>query len=457
MAEVVVISTSLVGAPSPASGERSGVSRMDLTPWDLQFLQVATIQKGLLFHKPNPQQQQEQSRLFSSTPKLIHHLKTSLSSALSFYPPAAGRFAAETDEENHTSTLHVDCNNAGVEFVQAKAAGVTVAAILDPTNPDVSQILRSFFPLNGVLNADGIAKPLMGVQVTELHDGYFIACTLNHALADGTSFWNFFRSWSEISRRGCPQISKPPSLKRWFSGSIPCPIPLPPRKEFQSEIFSLSSPRTETMFRLSKENIAKLKEKANSEVMVTTTAAPIISSLMSYMAHLWRSVTRARNLEAQEEVHIMIIVGARQRMNLPEGYWGNAVVFETVTAKAGEGLGEGLGWAALQMKRGVQKYTEQEMMNQYVGWAKSPNFVGEEGLPANVLAISSSPRFDVYGTDFGWGRPVAVRSGGGNKHDGKTTLFAGREEGSVEIELCLHPNTLIRLRNDPEFLEYVTF
>ncbi|VFQ64453.1 unnamed protein product [Cuscuta campestris] len=143
-------------------------------------------------------------------------------------------------------------------------------------------------------------------------------------------------------------------------------------------------------------------------------------------------------------------------MNLPEGYWGNAVVFETVTAKAGEVLGGGLGWAALQMKRAVQKYTEEEMMNQYVGWAKSPNFVGEKGLPTNVLAISSSPRFDVYGTDFGWGRPVAVRSGGGNKHDGKTTLFAGREEGSVEIELCLHPNTLLRLRNDPEFLEYVT-
>ncbi|GAU43720.1 hypothetical protein TSUD_365700 [Trifolium subterraneum] len=55
----------------------------------------------------------------------------------------------------------------------------------------------------------------------------------------------------------------------------------------------------------------------------------------------------------------------------------------------------------------------------------------------NSLAISSSPRFDVYGNDFGWGKPVAVRNGSANKNNGKIAVFAGAEQGSIDIEVCL--------------------
>ncbi|KAI8539218.1 hypothetical protein RHMOL_Rhmol09G0164400 [Rhododendron molle] len=36
-------------------------------------------------------------------------------------------------------------------------------------------------------------------------------------------------------------------------------------------------------------------------------------------------------------------------------------------------------------------------------------------FPKNGLVASSSPWFDMYGNDFGWGKPVAVRSGSSNK------------------------------------------
>lgn len=60
----------------------------------------------------------------------------------------------------------------------------------------------------------------------------------------------------------------------------------------------------------------------------------------------------------------------------------------------------------------------------------------------NACFASSSPRFNFYGNDFGWGRPMAVRSGPANKVDGKITLFAGVEEGSVDVEACFLPETL---------------
>nr|GME02552.1 uncharacterized acetyltransferase At3g50280-like [Ipomoea batatas] len=445
MGEVEVISTCFVGAAR--SNAANGVSRrVELTPWDLQFLQLGPIQKGLLFYNPTPQQ-----FFNSSNSNLIHHLKTTLSSTLDFYPPLAGRFAIVMNEEDNTCSVYVDCNNAGVEFVEAKASGVTVGAILDQSNVNVTQILRSFFTLNGVLNRDGICKPLMGVQITELLDGYFIACTLNHTLGDGASFWNFFHSWAELSR-GFHQPSITPIHERWFPGNTLCPIHLP----LMSEPARLSPPMSfpERILHLSKENIAKLKQKVNSEMGTTTTIN--ISSLQSYMAHLWRSITRARHLDSNEDVHLFLGIGTRPRVHLPEGYWGNGFYFKKVTLKAGEVVGKGVGWVAWQIKEAVQKQSDEEVMKQYSKWVKSPALVGGEVFSVNTVTMSSSPWFNVYGTDFGWGKPVQVRSGGGNKLDGKVTLFAGCEEGSVDIELSIHPHTLHQLENDSEFLEYVT-
>ncbi|XP_019193649.1 PREDICTED: uncharacterized acetyltransferase At3g50280-like [Ipomoea nil] len=444
--EVEVISKCFVGAAGAARS--NGVSRrVELTPWDLQFLQIGPIQKGLLFHNPTPQQQQQ---FFNSN--LIHHLKTSLSSTLDFFPPLAGRFATVMNEEDNTCSVYVDCNNAGVEFVEAKASGVTVAAILDQSNINVPQILRSLFTLNGILNRDGICKPLMGVQITELLDGYFIACTLNHSLGDGTSFWNFFNSWAELSR-GFHQPSTTPIHERWFpDNTTTCPVHLPPMIESSER---LPPPQraflAERVFHLSKVNIARLKEKANSEM-----GTSIISSLQSYMAHLWRAVTRARHLDSNEHVHLFLGIGTRPRIPLPEGYWGNGFYFKKVTLKAGEVVGKGVGWVAWQIKEAVQEQSHEEAMKQYKKWVESPALVGGELFSANTLGISSSPWFNVYATDFGWGKPVQVRSGGGNKLDGKVTLFGGCEEGSVDIELSIHPHTLHQLENDPEFLQYVT-
>ncbi|RAL41668.1 hypothetical protein DM860_008850 [Cuscuta australis] len=461
MTEVEVISKCLVGAAATTAERSDGsggssLSRVDLTPWDLQLLLIGTIQKGLLFHKPTPQQE-KQLLINSAGGGLIHHLKTSLSSALALYPPAAGRFATETNEENQTSALYVDCNNAGVEFVEAKATSATVAAILDPSNDDDAwKTIRSFFPLNFIRNWEGITNPLMGVQVTELLDGYFIACTLNHVLADGTAFWNFFHSWSEISR-GYHQVSRTPVLERWFPDDTNPPIHLP--LTFKGKTLPLGdltpSPFPERMFRLAKEKITKLKEKANAEAGET---AGSVSSLQAYMAHVWVCVTRARGLDGDADVQMSITIGTRARVPLPEGYWGNALYVKMVTAKAGELLAKGLGWAAWKIKETVQNESGEEVMNQYLSWWKSPVFLGEKKLfkAKNTLVIGSSPRHDIYSTDFGWGKAVAVRSGEANKSDGKVTLFEGSEEGSVDIELCIHPRTLLGLHNDPEFMEYVT-
>ena len=76
--------------------------------------------------------------------------------------------------------------------------------------------------MNGVLNYQGISKPLLGVQVTELVDGIFIGCTINRRVVDGSSFWHFFNTWSEISRGNIinptSQLFPPIFLRCFFNG-----------------------------------------------------------------------------------------------------------------------------------------------------------------------------------------------------------------------------------------------
>ncbi|KAG5528648.1 hypothetical protein RHGRI_029356 [Rhododendron griersonianum] len=86
-------------------------------------------------------------------------------------------------------------------------------------------------------------------------------------------------------------------------------------------------------------------------------------------------------------------------------------------------------------------------------WAESPKLVKMGDVTSNALITSSSPQFNVYGCDFGWGKPVAVRSGLANKHDGKITVFPGAEEGSMDIEVCLLPETLEAVVHDSEFMD----
>ncbi|XWS29816.1 hypothetical protein CRYUN_Cryun24cG0062800 [Craigia yunnanensis] len=74
-------------------------------------------------------------------------------------------------------------------------------------------------------------------------------------------------------------------------------------------------------------------------------------------------------------------------------------------------------------------------------------------MTTNALVTSSSPWFNIYGNGFGWGNPVAVRNGCGNKHDGKITVFWGLEKGSIDIEACLSPKTLEAMANDEEFVD----
>ncbi|KAK6123211.1 hypothetical protein DH2020_043035 [Rehmannia glutinosa] len=372
----------------------NAMSRLELTPWDLQFLQLDPIQKGILFYKPESQKLQK---------TIIDRLKNSFSRTLAFFPPLAGRLGTVAHDDN-TTCFFVDCNNAGAEFIHAIADTVSVSDIFDAKY--IPEIVSSFFPLNGIPNCEGISKPLLGVQFTELVDGYFIGCTANHAVKNPLINLEY---------------QKPPLLQR--------------------------------VYHFSKKSVAKLKAKANSEA-----SSNKISSLQAVSSHLWRSVVRCRHLQnihnnniSSQEAYFNLLVGARARIPLPEGYFGNGAFIAGTAIGETEVLQNGLGYAGLKINELVSQQSRENVVKFVEDWVKNPKVLRRGGLTYFLLA--SSPRHNVYGTDFGWGKPIAVRSGKGQKFDGKMTVFPAAEAGGIDIEVCLAPETLRAIEDDAEFME----
>ncbi|KAK6164683.1 hypothetical protein DH2020_001547 [Rehmannia glutinosa] len=196
--------------------------------------------------------------------------------------------------------------------------------------------------------------------------------------------------------------------------------------------------------------------------MAAESKGKIISSLQAIVAHTWRSIIRCRfatNLGSKETMTFEILMGARQRLKptLPEEYFGNAVFPGTVTLETGKMLRNGLGWTAWQINRMVGSSDGPDKAKEfYIGWIKKPNFLKFDGLPSNHFILINSPKFNVYGNDLGWGKPVGVRTGRANSFNGRITVSGGLEEGSLEIEACLFAETLYALAEDKEFMEFVS-
>lgn len=309
-------------------------------------------------------------------------------------------------------------------------------------------------------------------QVTEIGDGIFIGLTVNHAVTDGTSFWNFFNTFAEITKGATKTISKPPSFRRNTVFDSPAVLRFP--KGGPSATFSGDEPLRERIFHFTRESILKLKLKANqnliangvtdgkvTELFKTGKINPTaeISSFQSLCAQLWRSVTRARNLEKGKATTFRMAVNCRHRLEprLEPLYFGNAIQSIPTVALAGDVWSNDLHWSADLLHQNVVAHDDATVRRGVEDWESNPRLFPLGNSDGASITMGSSPRFPMYDNDFGWGRPVAVRSGKANKFDGKISAFPGMEGGgSVDLEVVLAPATMAGVERDVEFMQYVS-
>ncbi|KAI3906072.1 hypothetical protein MKW92_019091 [Papaver armeniacum] len=323
------------------------------------------------------------------------------------------------------------------------------------------------------INHDGHTVPLLSVQVTELIDGYFIGCSVNHAVVDGNSFYHFLSMWAEICRKkgkDIELISRPPIIKGCLleqrqevddhhhdnnnnDNDAIINLPYSHPNEFIGRY--PPPPLAERIFHFSAQSMSKLKARANNECQTNK-----ISAFQSLSALVWRSLARARCLLEDEETSCTICIDDRWRLDpsLSRDYFGCYMNTLVVKTKVRELLSNNLGASALALHDAVAGHTDESIRRWFNDWKKTPkiSLLGPQYDQCTML-VGGSPRFDAYECDFGWGKPMAVRSGWTFKFSGNVWAYPGRDsKGSVDLEICLSPTDMSALECDEEFMNAVT-
>ncbi|RZC51829.1 hypothetical protein C5167_020249, partial [Papaver somniferum] len=358
---------------SPASyidQQASGTyKRIDLNPMDLLFLNDTYMQRGFLFTK-----QHEEGTNDECFNDKISHLKTSsLSRTLDHFFPLAGRLGIEKHEDGNMVSVYINCSN----------------------------FEDRLFLLTGVRNCQGQSHPLLSIQVTELTNGIFIGCSANHCVCDGTSFWQFINSWSEITSSSGYHTSLPcPVFERWFINKTDCPL----RQHLSSVDKSLATTSTnevppldglvERCFHFTKPNIAALKERASLEIISETKQNMRSRSCLS------------DNWNGSRELKIKILMNSRTKLipPSPETYFGNSIATGIVTLKEGELVKRpGFGFLASMLNEAVKSNNYEKSRSFTESWIEkhltsSPG--GCTRIIGNRFLARSSQWFNMYGTNF---------------------------------------------------------
>ena len=161
-----------------------------------------------------------------------------------------------------------------------------------------------------------------------------------------------------------------------------------------------------------------------------------VSTFSLTCAYTWACLARAEEMK-DDKIALIFAVDFRSRFepSIPTTYFGNCIggnftVVEGEALSGKEGLVVALN-AISEAIRGLEK----GLLNGAESWV--PSSMDEVKTFPRLYSVASSPRFEVYRTDFDWGRPkkVDVIAIDGT---GAISLSDNRNgDGGVEIGLVL--------------------
>ncbi|KAL5567955.1 hypothetical protein UlMin_024530 [Ulmus minor] len=424
--------------------KKVGKKECQLVTFDLPYIAFYYNQK-LLFYKG------------SNYEEMVEKLKNGLGVVLVDFHQLAGKLGR--DEEGVFRVEYDDEDDGGVEVLEAVTEEISIA---DLSVEEGTGTFKDLIPYNGVLNLEGLHRPLLAVQLTKLKDGIAIGCAFNHAILDGTATWHFMSSWAEICR-GSDAISVKPFLDRTQARSTRVKLEIPEdqlassngdAKDTQISSNGDAKPQLrEKLFKFSEAAIDRIKSKVNAGPPLD--GSKPFSTFQSLSAHIWRHVSQARNLKPEDYTVYTVFADCRKRVDppMPESYFGNLIqAIFTVTA-VGLILSNPPEFGASIVQKAIEAHNAKAIEERNKEWEKAPYIFQYKDAGVNCVAVGSSPRFKVYEIDFGFGKPEGVRSGSNNRFDGIVYLYQGKSGGrSIDVEISLEAGAMEKLENDKLFL-----
>ncbi|KAK2983540.1 hypothetical protein RJ640_023074, partial [Escallonia rubra] len=434
MLKAKILSTTHVMPNKPLGRKECQLVTFDLPYVAFYYNQKVLIYKGVEFEV------------------MVEKLKDGLGIVLEEFHQLAGKL--DKDDDGVFKVVYDD-DMEGVEVVTAAAEGTEIADLLDEEG---TTKLKELLPYNGILNLEGLHRPLLAIQLTKLKDGLVMGLAFNHAILDGTSTWHFMSEWAQICS-GANSVSVPPFLERTKARNTRVKLILSPPSDAQENGASANGNVTkaepqlrEKIFRFSESAIDQVKSKVNAN---PSDGSKPFSTFQSLSTHVWHAVTRARQLKPEDYTVFTVFADCRKRVDppMPESYFGNLIqAIFTVTA-AGLLLAHPPEFGAASIQGAIDAHDSKVINARNTEWESNPKIFQYKDAGVNCVAVGSSPRFKVYDVDFGWGKPETVRSGSNNRFDGMVYLYQAKGGGrGIDVEISLEANAMEKLEKDKEFL-----
>ncbi|EPS68189.1 hypothetical protein M569_06582, partial [Genlisea aurea] len=373
----------------------------------------------------------------------------SLQKVLVYFYPLAGRL-----RRLFGGRMEIVCNGEGAVLIEAACDDVEdIDVLYDFAKSGDCQNLVPQVDYSGEI--DDI--PLLLVQLTAFRrGGVSVGLSFSHAVVDGKSVGHFLSEWSRIAR-GEP-IGELPFLGREITiagdakplSSFP-PAPLiigetDGRKEREKET-------TLTQLKITKSQIEALKKEANR-----TAGDKPCGRYKAIAAHVWRSACRARSHEDNQPTWMCIYVDVRKRVspNLPDNYFGNAVVPAIAESFSGELVKKPLGFTVDKIREAIDGVTSEFVHSavrfirnlddlspfQFMQHRKSRDLEFYGNPNVTVTSGLGSPK---NGLDFGWGKEVLMIPFADNFYcDGESFVF--EDGGDVAVFICLQSEVVEEFR-----------
>ncbi|KAF8689888.1 hypothetical protein HU200_041520 [Digitaria exilis] len=452
-------------SPSPAAGQPPA---LPLTFFDLVFWGFPPVQR--LFFYDNP------DLVSGFTAGELPRLKKSLAAALHHFYPLAGKLTCEmTDGVAPPEVL----------FAHGDSVPLTVAVSADDfgdlagDHPRDTARLRPLLPM--LRKHGGQSQDVLAVQVTVFpRAGVCIGTTLHHAVADGSSYAHFLRTWASIHRRlggldvdECTKATAmdddaPPLFDRAVvrddaglrEAFLRDHRALAKSGDTCLDDWDLSRRSTGDVvlatFRFTDTQLRALGKHVESETSARCSPYALAC------AAAWAGIVHARRqryggdmdgevvagdmdgeVVASSEERFGFVTGCKPRARppIPASYFGNCLglcsVESTRLVNGGGGL-TAASTAAAAIWRVIEELGEEgRALRDARGWVRSVR----EHAAARAVTVAGSPKLRLYAAaDLGgaWGRPRKVEIVSVERTGALALAESGRDgEGGIEVGLAL--------------------
>lgn len=405
-------------APTQVTSDSTVPKTLPLTFFDLLWLRFPPAQNLFFYEISSPN-----TSFFDS---VLPKLKQSLSLTLHYYLPLAGNLT--WPEHSHKPSII---------YIDGDAVSLTVAKSdadfygLSGTNLREAVECHCLIPHLAVSHQE--AK-LMALQVTLFPNaGFCLGISMHHAVLDGKATASFMTSWSQTCKHlGERSWSLPSELIPVYDRTV-IRDPAGLQDTFLKEWLNQSGPNNRSLmtwkpdiysnrirgrFELTKERLEKLKqlvaskiETKHNELNFNHPIAIHVSTFSVTCAYAWVCLVKAERIKDSKSL-LVFNVDCRSRLDpqVPNGYFGNCVTNHEAWAETEGLLGEdGLVVAAEAIGRAIGRLDSDGVLGGLEN--RVSKMCGIQSAPERrkrVIGVAGSHRFELNGTDFGWGRARKV-------------------------------------------------